>query len=89
MNIIDEDCMIDTLAGEAGGYFALPSEEDKEWTNLFFFICRKYGIQYAHASPKQKYFVDEVVRVTWENMQKKQGKQVVVHPAFVRQNTGD
>ena len=36
---------MDTLAEQAGGYFALPSEENVEYTNLVFDVCRQFGIR--------------------------------------------
>lgn len=42
-----EDAFIemDALAEQAGGYFALPSEENIEYTDLLFDICRQFGIR--------------------------------------------
>ena len=57
--------IIDELADKAGGYFAMPSEESLQYTELLFSICEKYGINYYRATPKEKYFVEEVTRVTW------------------------
>ena len=62
---LSEKYIIDDLAEEAGGYFALPTEESLEYTNLLFSICDKYGIQYYKATAKEKYFVEEITRVTW------------------------
>ena len=56
---LSEKYKIDELAEEAGGYFAIPSEESLEYTNLLFSICDKYGISYYKATPKEKYFVEE------------------------------
>lgn len=57
---------LDDLAGEAGGYVVMPSQEDIEYLDLLFEICSEYGIRYASATPRQRAFVDEVTRVTWE-----------------------
>ena len=57
--------IIDELAEKAGGYFALPSEESLKYTELLFTICEKYGINYYRATPKEKFFVEEVTRATW------------------------
>ena len=62
---LSEKYIIDELAEKAGGYFAMPSEESLEYTNLLFSICDKYGIEYYKATPKEKYFVEEITRVTW------------------------
>lgn len=57
---------IDDLAEQAGGYFALPTEEDIAYTDLLFEICEKYRIHYYSATPKERQFVEEVTRVTYE-----------------------
>ena len=61
----NEAFVIDQIADEVGGYFALPTEESLIYTKLLFDISDKYGIDYYHATPKEKYFVEEVTRVTW------------------------
>ena len=48
--------------------FAMPSKEEIAFTDLFFNICNQFGIHYASASPKARFFVDEVTRVTWAHM---------------------
>ena len=74
---------MDTLAEQAGGYFALPSEENVEYTNLVFDVCRQFGIRYYSATPKERHFVEEVTRVTWANMQEeKTGVKQDILPAF-------
>lgn len=74
---------MDTLAEQAGGYFALPSEENVEYTNLVFDVCRQFGIRYYSATPKERHFVEEVTRVTWANMQEeKTGIKQDIRPAF-------
>ena len=74
---------MDTLAEQAGGYFALPSEENVEYTNLVFDVCRQFGIRYYSATPKERHFVEEVTRVTWANIQEeKTGIKQDIRPAF-------
>ena len=46
----------------------MPSKEEMAFTDLFFNICEQFGILYASASPKARFFVDEVTRVTWAHM---------------------
>ena len=75
---LDEKYAIDVLADEAGGYFAIPSEEELQYTDLLFSVCEQFGIRYYSATPKEKYFVEEVTRVTWA-IQHGQ----TVRPAFV------
>ena len=78
MNPVNEDYTIDKPASEAGGYFSAPSKEEMEFTDLFFSICKQFGIHYASATPKEKYFIDEVTRGTWAHMHNEK-----VKPAFV------
>lgn len=59
---------IDELAEEAGGYVALPKQEDIRYLELLFEICEQFGIRYYTATPKEKCFVDEVTRLTWARM---------------------
>lgn len=74
---------MDALAEQAGGYFALPSEENIEYTDLLFDICRQFGIRYYSATPKERHFVEEVTRVTWANMQEeKTGVKQDIRPTF-------
>lgn len=74
---------MDVLAGQAGGYFALPSEENIEYTDLLFDVCRQFGIHYYSATPKEQHFVEEVTRVTWANMQEeKTGVKQDIRPPF-------
>ena len=61
----DERYRIDVLADEAGGYFAIPSKDDLAYTDLLFDVCDQFGIRYYSATPKERYFVEEVTRVTW------------------------
>lgn len=60
---------IDDLAMQAGGYFSLPSEDSMAYTELLFDICQQFGIHYYTATPKERYFVEEVTRVTWAKQQ--------------------
>lgn len=74
---------MDALAEQAGGYFDLPSEENIEYTDLLFDVCRQFGIRYYSATPKERHFVEEVTRVTWANMQEeKTGIKQNIRPAF-------
>ena len=61
--------IIDELAEQAGGYFAMPSQYDMAYTDLLFDICQQFGIRYYSATPKEKAFVEEVTRVTWAKEQ--------------------
>ena len=74
---------IDALADEAGGYFAITSEEDIRYTELLFDVSKQFGIHYYSASPKERYFVDEVTRLTWARQQETTtGVKLNIRPAF-------
>lgn len=55
---------IDDLAGRAGEYFSPPSAGSMAYTELLFDICQQFGIHYYTATKKERYFVEEVTRVT-------------------------
>lgn len=74
---------IDVLAEQSGGYFALPSAENIEYTDLLFDVCEQFGIRYYSATPKERHFVEEVTRVTWaKREEKKLGIEQAIRPAF-------
>ena len=62
---IEHQFQIDTLADDAGGYVSLPTEQGMDYTDLFFSVCQQFGIRYYSATPKERFFVEEVTRVTW------------------------
>ena len=83
MKDLDRCYAIDDLAAKAGGYFALPSSDDLAYTELLFDICKQFGIRYYSATPKERAFVEEVTRVTWEKQQEaKTGIVQDIRPAF-------
>ena len=65
MKEYDPMFVIDELAEQAGGYFAMPAQEDIAYTDLLFDICRQLGIRYYSAAPKEKAFVEELARAAW------------------------
>lgn len=75
---IDRRDRIDELAEKAGGFFSIPSEDELCYTDLLFSICDQFGIRYYTATEKEKCFVEEVTRVTWEYQHGR-----VIRPAFV------
>ena len=68
--ITKEQCAIDDLAEKAGGYFALPTEDDIAYTDLLFDLCRQFKIHYYSTTPKKRAFVEEVTRITWRGKRK-------------------
>lgn len=80
---LKERYQIDLLAQQAGGYFSIPSEEDLAYTDLLFSVCKQFGIHYYSATAKERYFVEEVTRVTWARQTAEaSGSTVEVKPAF-------
>ncbi len=52
-------------ASDAQWYCRCDSEEELYY-NIFFKLCRKYDISWASASEKEKAFIEEVTRVSYE-----------------------
>ena len=81
---LDARYQIDILAQQAGGYFVVPREQELEYTDLLFDVCKQFGIKYYSATAKERFFVEEVARVTYERERaRKQGLPLSdVRPAF-------
>ena len=83
MKQIDPMYVIDELAERAGGYFAMPTQDDIAYTDLLFDVCQQFGIHYYSATPQEKAFVEEVTRVTWAKEQETlTGVKQDIPPAF-------
>lgn len=52
-------------ASDAAWYCRRDPEEERFYA-IFFRLCRKYGVRWASATPKEKTFIEEVTRVTYE-----------------------
>ena len=80
---LEKQYQIDILAQQAGGYFSLPDKQSLEYTDLLFSICEQFGIRYYSATEKERCFVEEVTRVTWEHQAaQNNGSTASVRPAF-------
>ena len=80
---LEKRYQVDILAEQAGGYFSIPSEQDLIYTDLLFSVCEQFGIRYYSATPKERYFVEEVARVTWARQEEEAtGIKAVICPAF-------
>lgn len=57
---------------------------DREYYNIFFQMCRKFHINWTDASEKEKSFITEVTRVTYEREKALQAGSSpdTVRPAF-------
>ena len=40
--------------------------EEERLYDIFFKLCRKYGVSWASADEKEKRFIEEVTRMTYE-----------------------
>lgn len=81
--ITEEMCIIDDLADEAGGYFAMQKKEDIAYTDLLFNVCRQFKIRYYSATPEDREFAEEVTRVTWACQEaKRTGVKRDIRPSF-------
>lgn len=60
------------------------SVKDKAYYEIFFQMCRKFHIDWAAADEKEKAFITEVTRVTYERNRAVQAgvSPESVHPAF-------
>lgn len=52
-------------ASDAAWYCRNDPEEERFY-EIFFRLCQKYGVCWASATPKEKIFIEEVTRVTYE-----------------------
>lgn len=78
-----EQYELDELAEKAGGYFIRPTTENMAYTDLLFDVCQQFGIRYYSATDKERAFVEEVTRVTWEKQQEgKTGVKREIRPSF-------
>lgn len=58
--------------------------QDKAYYDIFFQMCRKFHIEWASATDKEKSFISEVTRVTYERKRAQQTGAPLdtVRPAF-------
>ena len=72
-----------TGVSDAQWYCRRDSEEERFY-NIFFQLCRKYNVNWASASSKERCFIEEVTRVTYErDKAKRLGSEAAEHrPAF-------
>ena len=47
-------------------WYCRQDSETERFYNIFFKLCRKYTISWASADEKEKAFIEEVTRVTYE-----------------------
>ena len=70
-------------ASDAQWYCRRDAEEERFYS-IFFKLCRKYDVSWASASEKEKAFIEEVTRVTYERDRAIRNGQPLseVRPAF-------
>ena len=70
-------------ASDAAWYCRKDPEEDRFY-EIFFRLCQKYGVRWASATPKEKTFIEEVTRVTyeWDKAQRLGLPLTEVRPSF-------
>ena len=49
-----------------GSWYCRRDAEEERFYEIFFKMCRKYGVSWASADEKEKRFIEEVTRVTYE-----------------------
>ena len=47
-------------------WYCRKDPEEERFYDIFFQLCRKYDVRWASASLKERQFIEEVTRVTYE-----------------------
>lgn len=47
-------------------WYCRQNPEEKRFYDIFFRLCRKYGVSWTSATDKEKAFIEEITRVTHE-----------------------
>lgn len=55
----------ETLTSDAEWYCRRNSEETRFY-EIFFRMCQKYAVRWASADEKERHFIEEITRVTYE-----------------------
>lgn len=74
----------DIIPDNAEWYFKKDADSDLYYS-IFFSFCKKYNVSWSTASDKEKAFIEEIVRVTFEKeIAKQKGlPESSVRPSFV------
>lgn len=51
---------------DAKWYFEQFTGDQEDFYGIFFDMCKKYGVTWSKASPKEKQFIEEITRFTFE-----------------------
>lgn len=46
-------------------WYCRRAPEDARFYEIFFQMCRKYGVRWASADEKERWFIEEITRVTY------------------------
>lgn len=52
--------------GSDAEWYCRQNPEEERFYEIFFDLCRKYGVRWASADEKERQFIEEVTRVTYE-----------------------
>ena len=58
--------MIEKRPASDAQWYCRRDVEEERFYSIFFKLCRKYDVSWASASDKEKAFIEEVTRVTYE-----------------------
>lgn len=47
-------------------WYCRKDPEEERFYEIFFLMCQKYGVRWASAEEKERQFIEEVTRVTYE-----------------------
>ena len=47
-------------------WYCRRNPEDTRFYEIFFLMCQKYAVRWASADEKERYFIEEITRVTYE-----------------------
>ncbi len=47
-------------------WYCRKDEEEERFYEIFFQLCRKYSVRWSSADEKERQFIEEVTRVTYE-----------------------
>lgn len=66
-------------------WYCRKDSEEERFYQIFFSMCRKYNVRWASADEKEKAFIEEVTRVTYErDRAKRQGLSMeTIRPSFI------
>lgn len=66
-------------------WYCRKDSEEERFYQIFFSLCRKYNVRWASADEKEKAFIEEVTRVTYErDKAERQGLSLeTIRPSFI------